>query len=308
MNNNIFYKITACSLPQIFLCDTANIKPPYIHFKRQAQEYIFYYIHSGELHIREDRREYLLTEGDYILLDPEFEHEGLSATRCSFTYIHFTLDGVEMLPDRDIKNAITANMANTTKSHDNQNSPEKNNCNNTPFMLPLFPKTGHIDVNRLAAEFNLTLSKLLECIHDMTLNSYIMGSLLCELFAMLSLNYRRSLAHSIAADSRAGGYVITLRHYLSANYNEEIDSAKLEEMFHCNFDYLNRVFKKETGDTIFSTLSHIRIRNAKKYLATGLYTCNEVATKCGFHDAYYFSKVFKKLAGCTPTEYRKNMN
>ena len=178
----------------------------------------------------------------------------------------------------------------------------------TPFILPLFPKTGHIDVNRLAAEFNLTLSKLLECIHDMTLNSYLMGSLLCELIGMLTQNYRRSLAHSIAADSRAGGYVITLRHYLSANYNEDIDSAKLEEMFHCNFDYLNRVFKKETGDTIFSTLSHIRIRNAKKYLATGLYTCNEVATKCGFHDAYYFSKVFKKLAGCTPTEYRKNMN
>ena len=213
-----------------------------------------------------------------------------------------------MLPDLNIKSTLTANMANTPQTHGSQNSHEKNNNNMTPFMLPFFPKTGHIDVNRLAAEFNLTLSKLLECIHDMTLNSYLMSSLLCELFAMLSLNYRRSLAHSIAADSRAGRYVITLRHYLSANYNEEIDSAKLEEMFHCNFDYLNRVFKKETGDTIFSTLSHIRIRNAKKYLATGLYTCNEVATKCGFHDAYYFSKVFKKLAGCTPTEYRKNMN
>ena len=72
MNNDIFYTITARSLPAISLCDTANIKPPYIHFKRQAQEYIFYYIHSGELHIREDRREYLLSEGDYILLDPEY--------------------------------------------------------------------------------------------------------------------------------------------------------------------------------------------------------------------------------------------
>ena len=221
MNNNIFYKITACSLPQISLCDTANIKPPYIHFKRQAQEYIFYYIHSGELHIREDKREYLLTEGDYILLDPEFEHEGLSATRCSFTYIHFTLDGVDMLPDRNIKSALTANMANTPKNHDSQNSPEKNNNNMTPFMLPLFPKTGHIDVNILAAEFNLTLSKLLECIHDMTLNSYLMSSLLCELIGMLAQNYRRSIAHSIAAGSRAGGYVITLRHYLSANYQAE---------------------------------------------------------------------------------------
>lgn len=308
MDNDIFYKITSPSLPAISLCDTANIKPPYIHFRRQAQEYIFYYIHSGELHIREDRREYLLTEGDYILLDPEFEHEGLNSTRCSFTYIHFALDGVDMLPGQDIKNVLTANTANTTENHNNKKHLADNTYNRAAFMLPIFPKTGHIDVNGPAAEFSLTLTKLLECIHDMTFNSYLMSSLLCELIGMLAQNYRRSLAHSIAADSRAGGYVIALRNYLSANYSEDIDSAKIEEMFHCNFDYLNRVFKKETGDTIFSTLSHIRVQNAKKYLATGLYTCNEVASKCGFHDAYYFSKVFKKLAGCSPTEYRKNIN
>lgn len=299
MNNEIFYEITSCSLPRISLCDTANIKPPYIHFKRQAQEYIFYYIHSGELHIREDKREYLLTEGDYILLDPAYEHEGLSATTCSFTYVHFTLDGVVML---------TSSVGSDNGTHIINNTFSGNASDKSGLMFPFFPKTGHIDVNKLTAEFNLTLSKLLECIHDMTLNSYLMGSLLCELFAMLSQNYRRSLAHSIASDSRAGGYVITLRHYLAANYSEDIDSALLEEMFHCNFDYLNRVFKKETGDTIFSTLSHIRIQNAKKYLATGLYTCNEAAAKCGFHDAYYFSKVFKKLAGCTPTEYRKKQS
>ncbi len=291
MNNDIFYKITSRSLPQISLCDTANIKPPYIHFKRQAQEYIFYYIHSGELHIREDKREYLLTEGDYILLDPKFEHEGLSATTCNFTYIHFALDGVDMIE-------------NIYNNYYNKNSLANNN-NKAAFMLPFFPKTGHIDVNGIAAEFNLTLSKLLECIHDMTLNAYLMSSLLCELIGMLSQNYRRKLAHSIAADSRAGGYVISLRHYLAANYNEDIDSTKIETMFHCNFDYLNRVFKKETGDTIFSTLNRIRIQNAKKYLATGLYTCGEAATKCGFHDAYYFSKVFKKIAGCSPAEYKK---
>ena len=96
--------------------------------------------------------------------------------------------------------------------------------------------------------------------------------------------------------------------YIRRNIDKDLSRAEIADAIYLNPEYLSRLFKKETGDTIFSTLSHIRIRNAKKYLATGLYTCNEVATKCGFHDAYYFSKVFKKLAGCTPTEYRKNMN
>lgn len=278
MNENLFYEVTGFAAPKISLCDTAHIRPPYIHFRRKAAEYILYYIHSGELAIREDNREYLLTEGHYILLDPSCEHEGLRSTTCNFTYVHFSMDGIRMtVPEADSASAPVC-----------------------------FPKSGHLDTEELAEDFNTALSRLLSCAEDDPLQSYLRGSLLCEFLALLAIQYRRHRLHAMVTASGTANYVPGLKRYLAIHYGTDISSSSLEEMFHCNFDHLNRVFKKATGDTIFATLNHIRIESAKKYLATGLYTCSEAAVKCGFHDVYYFSRVFKKITGTTPAAYRNS--
>lgn len=272
MSDEIFYNLTLGVMPSISLCDIADVKPPYVHFRRKPQEYILYFILSGELNIREDNREYLLTQGDYILLDPECEHEGLRSTACRFAYVHFITDGISR-------------------------------CN-VSGQPPLFPKSGRLDIKELSEEFSLTLYRLLDCTHDDLYGAYLMSSLLCELLGMLAVCHRRRISHAIAEDSRVSGYVLGLKHFLNRNYSSDISSKSLEEIYHCNFDYLNRVFKQETGDTIFSTLNRIRIQNAKKYLATGLYTCSEAAARCGFHDVYYFSRVFKKYTGMSPATYK----
>lgn len=278
MSDDIFYSINPGGMPAISLCDIADVKPPYIHFRRKPQEYILYFILSGELHIREDSREYLLSQGDYILLDPEWEHEGLRSTACRFAYVHFKSEAISRCD----------------ASGDASPAP------------PLFPKSGRMDTKELSEEFDLTLYRLLDCGHDDAYGNYMMSSLLCELLGMLAICHRHRVSHAIAEDSRVSGYVLSLRHFLGRNYGSDISSGYLEEMFHCNFDYLNRVFKRETGDTIFSTLNKIRVENAKKYLATGLYTCSEAAARCGFHDVYYFSRVFKKYTGFSPAAYKSD--
>ena len=275
MNETLFYEVTGFVAPGISLCDTAHIRPPYVHFRRKASEYILYYIHSGELAIREDDREYLLTEGHYILLDPSCEHEGLRSTTCNFTYVHFSMDGIRMTAPEAVSTSV------------------------------VFPKSGHLDAEDIAEDFNTALSRLLSCVEDDPLQSYLRGSLLCELLALLAMQYRRHRLHAMGTASGTASYVPGLKRYLAIHYDTDISSSSLEEMFHCNFDHLNRVFKKATGDTIFATLNRIRIESAKKFLATGLYTCSEVAVKCGFHDVYYFSRVFKKMTGTTPAKYRK---
>lgn len=284
MKEQLFYSVIGFSAPVISLCDTAHIKPPYVHFRRKASEYILYYIHSGELSIREDDREYLLSEGQYLLLDPACEHEGLRATTCNFTYIHFSLCGLT-ISTSDYENFISE----------------------SPVATPIyFPKYGRLDAEDIAEDFSIVLSRLLSHVEENPVNTYLQSSQLCELLALLALQYRRRKLHAMIADSGTASYVPALKRFLEIHYSTEINSRSLEDLFHCNFDHLNRVFKKMTGNTVFATLNRIRIEKAKKYLATGFYTCNEVAVKCGFHDVYYFSRVFKKMTGMSPVAYKKS--
>ena len=85
----MYYEINANILPQIRLVDTAVLEPPYVHRRRQPDEYILYIMKQGVLYLKEDQKEYELRQGDILLLDTDFVHEGLKASECEYFYIHF---------------------------------------------------------------------------------------------------------------------------------------------------------------------------------------------------------------------------
>lgn len=75
-----------------------------------------------------------------------------------------------------------------------------------------------------------------------------------------------------------------------------------------NYDYLRKLFQKEMGQTPLKYLIDLRMKKAKSMLAaawTREYSVAEVAESCGFGDALYFSRVFKKYYGCSPSEFVK---
>lgn len=68
--------------------------------------------------------------------------------------------------------------------------------------------------------------------------------------------------------------------------------------------YLCAVFKKTTGQTINEYVTDIRIEKARELLSTTRMKLNDLATAIGFSDTNYFSTLFKRKTGLTPTEYR----
>lgn len=73
-----------------------------------------------------------------------------------------------------------------------------------------------------------------------------------------------------------------------------------------HYDYLRKVFKKELGMSPLEYLTSLRMKNAERLLSIGLsdgHAIAEIARMCGYENALYFSRVFKKHYGCSPSQY-----
>ncbi len=93
--------------------------------------------------------------------------------------------------------------------------------------------------------------------------------------------------------------------FLNEHFREDVKIDDLCEHFFISRSYLTRLFKETTGITIVQYLTVVRIRQAAKLLRETDLAVTEVSDRCGFGDVTYFEKVFRRLRGMTPRQYRK---
>lgn len=90
-------------------------------------------------------------------------------------------------------------------------------------------------------------------------------------------------------------------------YNADLAVKFIARRLECSPDYLSHVFHRETGETLIHYINRQRVNGALEALASTGKSIAEIATVCGFSDAGYFTRVFRKLAGLTPGDYRKQV-
>ncbi len=93
--------------------------------------------------------------------------------------------------------------------------------------------------------------------------------------------------------------------YLYLHYSEVLSLTKMAERAHMSPAYFSRKFHKLTGFGFKEYLTHVRIEEATKMLASGTQSVTEVALSCGYSDGNYFGDVFRKIKGVSPKQYRK---
>ncbi len=93
--------------------------------------------------------------------------------------------------------------------------------------------------------------------------------------------------------------------FINENYDRMLTTKQLAEMVHLSEGYFCQLFKEVTGKTAMEYINRLRIDKAEKILRKTELSVAEAASLCGFDDANYFSRVFKKIKGENPQALRK---
>ena len=107
-------------------------------------------------------------------------------------------------------------------------------------------------------------------------------------------------------DSNYSHRVQAMKTYLDDHIQEDFQSEALSRHFGLSFKQINRLFKQETGMTVYHYVLQQKMESAKMMLAQTELNVSEIAYKLGYSDPQYFSNLFKKKAGSSPSHYRSD--
>lgn len=99
----------------------------------------------------------------------------------------------------------------------------------------------------------------------------------------------------------------SILNFIDANFRDpSLSVKKIADIHFYSEKYLSALFKQKTGIKLTEYINGLRVKHALSLMDGSSLSVSAIAGKCGFSDPLYFSKVFKKSAGMTPTEYIKS--
>ena len=235
---------------------------------------------DGGYHAAIGSRSYSLSTGD-ILIIPAGELHALTAPK----------EGVRLI--------LLFELAPLSEMH------------NFPNLLPLLSFPLHFCALEQDG-FYLTLKNLILGIY----NEYMGGDAFSEFKIYASIlqlcaeigrkHMENSLEFSDLAPNKQSEYINkfhTVFQYINAHYMEPLTLEQASKVACFSKYHFSRLFKQYTGTTFYDYLTLRRIRRAEELLSTSGYSVTDVALASGFSSIATFNRTFKKLKGCTPTEY-----
>lgn len=132
----------------------------------------------------------------------------------------------------------------------------------------------------------------------------------CEVVGNLVETYIRLLIKTFPQNKqpKSDRLIENIKNYVDSNIEFDIKISHIANIFHYNVQYIGRLFKKSTGLSFNDYLNRQRLNRSKILLTETDLSVLDISSRLGFNNISYFNRLFKKIFGTTPTEYRKSSN
>jgi len=176
------------------------------------------------------------------------------------------------------------------------------------------------DVRNILKKYNLEVSKktyhvgfLPECIElfryiisELQLQSNHVDHVVANMLSNIFIYFSRSIESRSATHTETNIEFEKINEYFHKHYQEQISIEDFAIANNVSVSTLNRIVKKHTGYTPLQLLLQIRLDNAKELLNITDYSVNMISSMVGYDNSLYFSRLFHKHIGQSPSEFRKS--
>jgi AraC-like DNA-binding protein len=261
-----------------YLQETGTLQAllPHTSSREGLASYLFFVVHSGSGTLTYGDAEYQLFPGDCVFIDCQkpYSHS-TSSELWQISWCHFFGPNMDAIYDKYLKRG----------------------------GKPAFTARNSERYRQVLRELYDTASST-SYVRDMIIQEKI-----CSLLAFLM----EDSWSSEGADAQSGKAVSIrrLKDYLDGHYTEKIRLDDLAARFYINKYYMLRLFKEQYGFSIQDYVIRLRVTRGKHLLRFGKnddgspMTVEQICAECGIADPNYFTRIFKKVEGVSPSEYRK---
>ena len=230
------------------------------------------YIASGKAHFYIDGNEITVTSGNMVLYQPrqEMHYEYFGKDKAEVYWVHFT----------------GSNVKNILKQHQIPLNTNVFYAGNSPTYGYLF-KEMILELQTCKVGYEPLLSMYLE-----------------QIFVIIQ---RSRMEKTPTVSPQLQGEMGIARRYFQEHYNEDINIEEYALSRNMSVSYFLKKFKEVTTKSPMQYILSIRINNAVHLLESTDYNVTEISTIIGYDNPLYFSRIFKKQKGVSPSDYRKQL-
>lgn len=231
-----------------------------------------FYFYKGEGVLHFENKKYKIKKNDFVIIDAKKIHVEQSTEKNSLCHFILGIDNIKI-------NGI------------NYNSLSKNGL--------LFHSFN---------SFNNNIYKILKAIYNEFKNKKLYFETKVQCFTKLIVAESLRLLPEISNKLKPCDSIAVVKRFIENNYNKEINSDKLSEISYISKNHLIFKFKKIYGFTPNQYKNILRLEQSKMLLRYSNKNISEISIAIGYDNITYFSELFHKYVGTTPTIYRNTID